>query len=317
MRMKLTMYSAENLTVEQCFQRYLLAVTGQGVAEKTLQTYHGHFRSLSKYLDTTIPISQLTKTNVDMAVAGMRAKGLSINSISSYIRTFRSFLNWCRTEGYCGLSIPAIKPRRTVKQTYTDEELERLLEKPDSNCSFCEYRSWVIVQFLLNSGCRAATVRNIQIQDVNLDGRQVTFRHTKTGIIQVIPLGTTMTQHLRAYMRIRGGEPSDYLFCSEHGEMLTESALRLSIVRYNTQRGVSHTSIHMFRHTFARKYLIDCGGNAFTLQKLLGHSTLEMTKRYCAVFNTDITNGFDNISPLEQLQSKRKARIDAPKGRRM
>ena len=98
MRMKLTMYSAENLTVEQCFQRCLLAVTGQGVAEKTLQTYLGHFRSLSRYLDTTVPISQLTKTNVDMAVAGMRTKGLSINSISSYIRTFRSFLNWCRTE---------------------------------------------------------------------------------------------------------------------------------------------------------------------------------------------------------------------------
>ncbi len=63
------------------------------------------------------------------------------------------------------------------------------------------------------------------------------------------------------------------------------------------------TSLHKFRHTFARKYLIDCGGNAFTLQKLLGHSTLEMTKHYCAIFNADILKGFDNISPLEQMNS--------------
>ena len=116
-------------------------------------------------------------------------------------------------------------------------------------------------------------------------------------------------------MRIRKGEPEDYLFCNEHGEMLTENALRLAIVRYNQQRGVKRTSIHMFRHTFARKYLLDCGGNAFTLQKLLGHSTLEMTKRYCAIFNADIANGFDNLSPLEQL-SAHNARLTMPKKRK-
>ena len=115
-------------------------------------------------------------------------------------------------------------------------------------------------------------------------------------------------------MQIRKGEPEDYLFCDEYGKMLTENALRLAITRYNKQRGVSKTSIHMFRHTFARKYLMDCGGNAFTLQKLLGHATLEMTKHYCAIFNSDITNGFDNISPLEQFQTASK--IAKPNQRR-
>ena len=75
---------------------------------------------------------------------------------------------------------------------------------------------------------------------------------------------------------------------------------------------VDKTSIHMFRHTFARKYLLDCGGNAFTLQKLLGHATLEMTKKYCAIFNADIANGYDNLSPLEQLSSNN-AKLTMPK----
>ena len=56
----------------------------------------------------------------------------------------------------------------------------RLLKKPAQDCNFCEYRNWVIINFLLNSGCRASTVRNILIEDVFLADSQIIFRHTKT-----------------------------------------------------------------------------------------------------------------------------------------
>jgi integrase/recombinase XerD len=108
---------------------------------------------------------------------------------------------------------------------------------------------------------------------------------------------------LREYLQIRGGEQEDYLFCNESGQQLTESALRSSIARYNHRRGIRKTSIHLFRHTFARKYLVDCGGDAFTLQRLLGHSTLDMTKHYCAIFDADITRNFDKFSPLAQIRN--------------
>lgn len=122
-----------------------------------------------------------------------------------------------------------------------------------------------------------------------------------------------MVNILRAYMKIRGGKQTDYLFCDEYGRMLTENALRLAIMHYNHSRGVEKTSIHLFRHTFARKYLVDCGGNAFTLQKLLGHSTLDMTKHYCAIYDVDLIKDFDEFSPLSQLSTKR---IKLPTGKR-
>ena len=70
--------------------------------------------------------------------------------------------------------MPKISDKEVVKETYTDEELMRLLKKPDKDCTFNEYRTWVIINLLLNNGCRAASIRSIQIQDVDLENRQIT-----------------------------------------------------------------------------------------------------------------------------------------------
>ena len=239
----------------------------------------------------------------------MRQTQMAHNSIATYMRMLRTFYNWCNKEGITTITLPNMKDKDTVKETYSDEELTRLLKKPDKNCDFTEYRNWAIVNFLMNSGCRAGTIRNIQNRDVDLDAKQITLRHTKNGKIQVIPLCNIMVNILRDYMVIRGGESNHYLFCNQFGEMLTMNALRLAIAKYNQSRGVEKTSTHLYRHTFARKYLVDCGGDAFMLQKLLGHSTLKMTKHYCAIYDADIAKNFDRFSPLAQMaQPKEKIR---------
>jgi len=103
--------------------------------------------------------------------------------------------------------VPNLKEKETVKETYTDAELSILVARPRKNCDFCEYRNWVIVNYLLNSGCRAATPRNIQNRDVDLDSRQVVYRYTKNGRIQVSPLCSQMVVILAEYMAIRRGKP--------------------------------------------------------------------------------------------------------------
>ena len=110
-----------------------------------------------------------------------------------------------------------------------------------------------------------------------------------------------MVSILTDYMAVRRGKPEDYLFCNQYGEKLSENALRLAITHYNTSRGIQKTSLHLFRHTFARKYLVDCGGNAFTLQRLLWHSTLAMSKRYCNIYDADIAKDYDEFSPLAKI----------------
>ena len=304
-RKKLFLNSTKAETIEEVWELYTVSQKAKGVADVTLRNYKQHLHSISKYLNIKMPLSVLSKKHLEKMIADMRDAGLAYNTVATYARRMKAFLAWCNKEGYCRLKMPNIKEREIVKETYTDEELEILLKKPKRNSDFCEFRSWAIINFLINCGCRAATVRNIQIKDVDLKSKTVVFRHTKNKKIQVNPLCSVMVIVLRDYLSLRGGKPDDYLFCDQFGGMLSETALRQSISRYNRRRGIEKTSIHMFRHTFARKYLVDCGGDAFTLQKLMGHSTLKMTKHYCAIYDTDIARNYDNESPLSQMLKTR------------
>lgn len=81
-----------------------------------------------------------------------------------------------------------------------------------------------MVNFLLNCGSRAATVRAIQIRDVDLDGGVVFYRHTKNRKAQVIPLCSPMIAILREYGRYRGGEPI------LHGDGYTTDGERLAAI---------------------------------------------------------------------------------------
>jgi integrase/recombinase XerD len=262
-------------------------------------------RCIANYLEVNISISDLKKSDIEKMIVRMRDNGLSANTIQSYMRVISAFLTWCRNNGHTSLKIAPYKGEEVVKDTYTDEELEILLKRPNmKTCSFEEYRNWVIINLLMDCGCRSATIRAIENRDVDLNNGFISYRHTKNRKVQILPLCSAMVSILEEYMNIRKGENSDILFCTVEGLPLSSNALKIGISRYNKRRGVQKTSIHLFRHTFARKYLLDCSGDAFTLQRILGHSTLAMTKHYCSIYNADLLKNYDDISPLSQIQKK-------------
>lgn len=264
-------------TIEETFSDFIISKKTKGLAEKTLQSYQAQFQAVARHLDVKMDIAMLQKADLDAMIISMRTARLSPNSINSYTRTLKSFFSWCNEQGITRLNIPLYKAEETVKETYSDLELSALLKKPDiRKATFAEYRDWVIINFLLNCGSRATTVRAIQIRDVDLDGGVVFYRHTKNRKTQAIPLCSAMVSILREYLRHRGGEAADFLFCTETGSQLTENGLRQSIARYNTRRGVQKTSIHLFRHSYAVVSL-KSGDDVKTVQENLGHATASFT----------------------------------------
>lgn len=293
-------------TLLEAFQAFILDKRAAGLAEKTLESYIFHFQSVAKYLDPDTPLPEITDARIKEVVNCLVKADLSKNTVRSYTATLKTFFSWCRSEGLSEVNVKLYKGEESVPETYTKEELHKLLRKPNlQKCEFGEYRNWVIINLLVNNGIRAATVRSIQNRDVMLEASVILCRHTKRRIAQAIPLSPSLIRILSQYMHIRKGKPEDYLFPNLTGEQLTESALRHTIMRYNKARGVEKTSIHMFRHTFARMYLVECGGDALKLQKLLGHTTLQMTQHYVRLFDTDLVKDFQDHSPLEALQPQR------------
>ena len=232
MARKINMKNRRIQTIQEVFNLFVTSRTADGVSETTLKTYHNHFHTISLHMDVQMPIVDLTKSDLETMIVSMKKSGLAHNSVSSYARVFRTFLNWCKEEGHCQVEMPKISDKEVVKETYSDEELMLLLKKPDKNCTFNEYRTWVIINLLLNNGCRASSIRCIQIQDVDLENRQIILRHTKNGKMQAIPLCSVLIPILREYLATRGGSPSDYLFCTQYGDQLGRDTLRNSIARY-------------------------------------------------------------------------------------
>jgi integrase/recombinase XerD len=89
------------------------------------------------------------------------------------------------------------------------------------------------------------------------------------------------------------------LFVNELGEQMTRNSMQHAITRYNKKRGVNKTSIHAFRHTFAKHY-ITSGGDAFKLQRLLGHSTLDVTLNYVNLYGKDLKKGYEKHSIISK-----------------
>ena len=111
---------SNNQTVAEIFERFVASQTAKGVSDKTIQNYYSHLHSLQKHLDFSAPLATLTKEDLDNMVISMRQSGLAHNSISSYLRVFRTFLNWARKAGYKQSLYQDWKDGEITQQEYRD-----------------------------------------------------------------------------------------------------------------------------------------------------------------------------------------------------
>lgn len=294
-------------TVQKAFEQFQKQNVLKNLAPGTIEFYDAKARKLFAFLgDTEQPIDIITDETVGDYIFEMKEEKLSDTTINTNLRMVRAFLYWCMEKGYLEqFSVKLVRADDPIKEPYTAQELEKLLKAPKrKSCSFSEYRNWVMVSFLLGTGCRASTLVNLKIGDLDLSAGMVTFRHMKARNQQMVPLSKSLVEILEEYLEFRGGEASELLFVSEYGNALTVSALGNAVWAYNHKRGVEKTSVHLFRHTYAKLY-IQAGGDPFRLQKLMGHSDLSMTRKYVALYADDLKANYDALNPLEQMNHGR------------
>lgn len=244
--------------------------------------------------------SQINQTVINEYILYLNDAYENKITVNSLLRNIRTFCNWLYKRQYAPkVKIPVKKNYEVNKEVYTQEELKLLLKKPTDTTKFNELRNWAIINFFIGTGCRINSLINVKINDVNFNTDTITLRVTKNKKQQVIPLSSTLKTVLRQYLRTWHNTPTDYLFPNQYGEQLANNQVTHAINKYNKDRGVTKTSCHLFRHTFAHNYLIQ-GGDIFRLQQLLGHSTLDMVKIYANMNNIEsLKQNYNSLNLLD------------------
>ena len=304
---KITMSKKSTLTISEAFEMFIRKCKIKNLTDLSISSYEKKMVHFYEFIDKNEPITTVTSDTVDDYILWLRenteANDITINS---YLRSVRAFLYYCMECNYIpSFKIKLIKAEKKIKETYTDDELMRLLQKPDvNNCSFSCYKTWVFENYLLATGNRISTALDVRICDLNFEDGTITLCKTKNRKQQIIPLSNTLADILQEYLLIRGGEGEDYLFCNEYGQKAIERTYQQLVRRYNIKRNVNKTSCHLFRHTFAKNWILQ-GGDQYRLMKILGHSDLTVTKEYVNMFGQDLQMDFEKFNPLDNLSTKK------------
>lgn len=305
-------------TNEQAFEEFLKYCTIKNLSNHTLSYYQRTFDKFISFIGEDKPTNIITSDLMGDYILYLKADD-NINdiTINTHIRGMRAILYYFMRLGYMDkFKVQLIKADKPIKETYTDSELEVLLKKPDARkCRFTEFRDWAVINYLLATGNRISTVANIKIGDLDFENGLITLTKTKNKRQHIIPMASSLKTVLIEYLQYRGGGLDDYLFPNQWGQQIKVDGLKQAIRRYNLSRGVMRTSVHSFRHTFAKKWILN-GGDMFSLQSILGHSTLDMTREYVNLFASDLVRSIDRFNPLDQLTQNNKQPITMKRGGR-
>jgi site-specific recombinase XerD len=239
-----------------------------------------------------------------------KAEPLSTSTIHGHVRTLRAFFNWLTREGLIQNN-PAkdLRPPKVVKRvisTLSDEEIVSIFRTFNLTIN-SEVRNQTIFMLLLDTGLRIGELVNLKIEDVNLsDGLLKVMGKGKKE--RIVPIGSNAQRALQRYLFRNRPKPDhpgiENVFLSVHGQPLTENSMKLAFARIADRSGVLRLHAHLCRHTFATRYLLN-GGDVFTLQQILGHSTLEMVRHYVNLASNHVAMQHQKFSPLDRMNLRK------------
>jgi site-specific recombinase XerD len=228
-------------------------------------------------------------------------------SVQTYVRALRGFFAWLHREGYTRENILAnLKPPKApqrLAEVLTNEEVSRILACLDTGTSWgC--RDTAILVTMLDTGLRLSEVANLTMANAHLDEAYLKVMG-KGAKERIVPIGGFAQKVLLRYVYHFRPEPmnatEDNLFLTIEGGVMSGNAIQLMTGRLSRMSGVKRLHPHLCRHTFATNYLVN-GGDVFTLQQILGHTTLEMVRRYVNLASAHVRVQHRKFSPMDRMK---------------
>jgi len=312
------------LELRNLIQGFKLSCQTEFESPKTIEWYTGFLGRFHDFLERNncpTDVSYLNKSHIRDFIRYLQVEArvphtgtpLSTATIQGYIRTLKAFFSWALREEYLRSNPMAIisMPKSPTKiiSTFTDEQLAKLTDaclRSNGN----GHRNLAILLLFLDSGLRVSELVGIELDDVSLPEGHIIIRQGKGKKERIVPVGSIVQKSLWKYINLYRPKPLTdsitRLFLSDNGLPLTRSGIQQMMRRLASRAGVTgvRCSPHTFRHTFAKRYLIN-GGDIFSLQRILGHSSLASVRLYLNLFACDIKKQHQRFSPVDRLVDSR------------
>lgn len=291
------------MTIQAALDEFLVEQQIRGNTLKTVQYYGLSVGLYVRFAGSDTPIQEITLQALRAYYMHLSGRNLASTTIQTYIRALRAFLSWCYQQEYITDNLSnkfrLPKAQRKTIDVLTDSEVRSLMACFNPRY-LVQLRNLCMCSLMLDSGLRLHEVVTLTIDRLHLPEGYIIV-DGKGNKQRLVPLGLSTRKALFRYLSRRPGcAPTDRLFLMSNLQPVTDSTLRQMFRKLKKRSGVPRIRAHLLRHTFATRYL-ENGGDMYALQQILGHTSLEMVKKYVHFTTRKIVPKFPEYSPLDNL----------------
>jgi integrase/recombinase XerD len=244
--------------------------------------------------------------------------------LNHYRQCLSLFYRWMQGEGYVNHNpaerIRKVREPKPLIPALSEAQVCALVEAPDRS-RFVGLRDRSFLLLLLDTGVRLSEALGLRVGDLNLEEKSVTVMG-KGSKERRLALSSHLLSELTPYLRKRdaamaaiGLPDAPWLFPNDVGGRLGSKTVQQHLRRYGQEAGIKgvRVSPHTLRHTYALSFVRN-GGDPFTLQKVLGHNSLETSRRYCDLTAADVLARQRELTPLATMNLNLRPARRIPRG---
>lgn len=302
------------MQLKELIEEFELELRVRNISEKTIKTYINNTNQFIAYLENKYKITEIedvTHKHVKDYASFMKRKGNSASYINNIFKCFRAFYRYCIEEEYIEnnpmLKVKWQKEDKCIIPTFTDEEIQKML-KHYKGREFIEIRNKTIMYCLVDLGVRASELCNLDSLNVHDNNLKILGKGKKE---RYLPISPILKKQMIKYERAKASYYQNHIlkhtnyFLSYRGKPLTVEALERVVkicAKECKVRDNIRCSPHTIRHYYSQNHLRN-GLDIYTLSRLLGHESVDITKRYLqSITDNQIVEMGITTSPLMNLR---------------
>ena len=291
------------------FDKFYHIKSMEGLADRSLKNHAVHMKYFAEFIGHLHPTDTVCRFDVEVCRMYINymlyEKQLSNVTVNIRLRTLKTYLRWLYREEYLDNDISAriklLKEPKDIVKSLSDKNVLKMLKAPDMT-SYDGFRDYTLMLLMLDCGVRVNEAVNIKVSDVDLKSGLIVIRGkvAKARTSRYLPISIKTVKYMKELIRIAAKNECEYVFQSVYGGKISSERISRNFSTYGKKMDIKERCTpHVFRHTFATNF-VRAGGDVFTLQKILGHSTLVTSRRYVQLNTDDIREKHSKANLLDR-----------------